>query len=670
MGDAAHGSSALAVDLGGTRRLDRRTVRRGRPVEVDENDPTSLDRAAAVVWRRHAGEVECAPHLAGEVDSFLLRAGVRNALLRYVPRSVRLTWWRELKVVPLPDGTRVCWDGAEVWLDEVERRLVRHTWQERRMRRWRRFAALVAASVQRGGRPITGPGLTLPELAVALGDPDKPISERYVTKIIRWFRDEQLLRVVMPGTRSARLHVPEDELKPGTVERTAYEVAVEAAHDARHRVLKKWHEDELAARAAGVAPPPHPDELAAFREHLGPMPARDDDVYLLRVAQVYELLIPEAPDVRDAPPQRSLPRGVVDLAAARERRAQARHGALSTTGVRPGIEAVLSTLDQPRGSRRQLTRALRGLSVDTEASESSTPSLFTTEGGSVLQNGGVVDERRPSGGSYAEVLAMPEGPNHPMHTGPAPLRAAWRLLRGILTRRDQGEAVLPRQLCVGVTPVKLARWIGPFVAAGWTDAQLVAVIAHRGGAWSYVPPEIPNPLGWIRAALNRWTPAAPPLPDEIRGLVDDVEAENERARREREQRGPEIHKAAHWAAIAGCELCDDLGFRQLDGSGPPVRCYHSPADAAEAVVEDPAPLPLDQVDELIARTLGKRRGLVDDEVLAEARRRYEARRAAEAEAVVEDQAPEVEVEDQGGRLTHEQAMALIRNGFKNRKGRR
>ncbi len=630
MGDVAHQSRALAVDLGGRRRLDRSAARRGGPAEVDPSDPTSLDRAAAAVWHDEGGEV----------DTFLLQSGIRHVLLRQVPRAVRVAWWKELRGLPLPEGTRVCWDGAEVWYDEAERRIVAQGWQHRRMLKWLRFAALVAKSARRSARPITGPGLTLTELQVALGDPGKPITKRWVTEIIAWYRAEKLLRVVMPGTRVARLDVPEDELKFGEPQRTAFEVAVEAAHDARHRTLKRWHEDELDARRAGVAPPPHPDELGAFREHLGAMPERDDDVFLLRVAQVYELLVPEAPDVRDAPPQRSRPRNVVNLADVREKRAQARNRALRADDAKPGAKAALSGLKTRRHRGGGPARPLADLSVSTEASESSTPSFFTTEGGSVSTPSGVVDEGAASPRSQGEVLALPEGPNHPSRVGSDPVRAAWRLLRGILTTPlSPSEAVLPRQLCIGVSPNWLARRIAPYVRAGFTDAQLVAVIAHRGGTWSYVPPVVKNPCGWIRAALKRWSPTAPPLPDEIREAAAEVEAESEHEHEKRRRRAAGIHKAGHWAAIAGCELCDDNGFRQLDGAGPLVRCYHSPADDDEVAAADvdegqdqddePGPATVDEARALIDRVA---RGLDDPvkaEMLAEAHRRLAARRQAE-----------------------------------------
>lgn len=610
MGEPAHIGEALAPVLGAGE-LERIAAHRRRASPVDPDDPTSLDRAAAVVW-----------HDETVVDGFLLSAGLRYDLLRRLPRAVRFEWWRELRAAVLPPGTRVCWEGAVLWLDEVERRLAAQNWQDRRLQRWRKFADLVARSCARNRRPITGRGLTLPELAEALG-----ITTRRVTTIIRWYRDQGLLRVVMPGARSVHLDVPTDELGPKEPERTTHQARAALAHAERRRLMREWVEDELDAVREGRTAPPPPDELAVFREHLGDLLVFDESRDLTNVAQVYELLVPEAPDVREAPPQRARSQGVADLATARQRRAQRQRGRLDAVPAQPGRAAVLGGVDQGRTGAGRPSRSPGSPSICTE---SSTLTAVDPEREIVTTTSGVVDERRPSGGSYEKDSHFPEGPNHTPRRLSPPLRAAWRLLGGAEQSRAEGPGVLPRQLRQ-VKPLTLARLVGPYVAAGWTDEQLVAVLAYRGGAWSYVPPVIDNPAGWLVAALRRRPPTAPPTADEmtlahqraeVREDVADVEAVNTAAATSR--------AAKLLAVMRACELCDDNGLRPLDGDGPPIRCRHSPADADEvaaalaAAAEDR--LTRDEAREVIARTLTPE-DPVRAALLAEARRRWEERKA-------------------------------------------
>lgn len=577
--------------LQSSKKADRRRRVNRLPVVVDAADPTTLDRAAAYVW-----------HDESERVGFLLDAGVRWALLRHVPPSIRLEWWMAARSVQAPEGTRACWDGPEVWLDEVEQRLAGQQWQARKLEKWRKFAAAVADSCARGRRPITGPGLTLPELAGLLGKPDQPISTRYVSQIVRWFRDEALLHVVMPGTRTARLEAPEDETEDERQTREAAGLRAaasrRAAHEARHRLHREHAEAELDAVRAGLTPPPPPDELAAFRgaleEHAVDV---DEEARLLRVAQVYELRIPEAADVREAPPERYRAPGVVDLSTARQRRTEARQRARSAAA-------------------RRLGRPLAETPSVSVGGESSTPSCDLFMGGMQANTSAVVDERAPSGRSEEEVLDPSRGPDQSRAYPTAPLAAAQRLLGAPDEPRTTPDSgVLPRQLTTGVRLAWLARKVGPFVAAGWTDEQLVDVIAYRGGTLTYVPPVVGNPCGWIVAALGRWSPTAPPLVSpEDRDAADQVERFNNHVRDRREAR----FGAVRLEAAAGCDLCDDQGYRLQDLTGPAIRCHHSPADVDEV---EAAAVAVDEVlvgrgrDEVLA-ILARKRGDVVDPVRA------------------------------------------------------
>lgn len=615
LGDAAHVSGALALDLA-ENELDGSAVHRAVARATGDDDPTVWDRATALVW-----------HDDTKVDGHLLKAGVRWHVLRHIHRSVRVGWWRALAGAELPAGTRVCWDGPEVWLDEVERRLAEQNWQSRRLDKWRRFAHLIARSCQRDDRPITTCGVDRETVAEDLG-----VHKDYVTKIIRWYREQQLLHIVMPGTRAPRLAVPVDELPEEAEARTVREARLEAAHAERRRVLQQWKSDRAAALHAGLTPPDVPDELGVFRQ-AEPLVERDDDRDLINVAQVYELLVPAAPDVRDAPPQPARARMVDEVARARQRRAQRRRAALRDVPTRPGVVAVRAA-ESAAGQDQTASGTPGRFSVDTE---STTPSEFHQIGESVSKTRGVVDERRPSGGSYESGSGFAGGPNQSQRPTTRALRAAQRLLAG--AEPSQGKprgAVLPRQLC-GADPRRVASRIAPFVLAGWTDEQLVAVIAHRGGTWSYVPPEVDNPTGFVLAALKRWgSPATLPLPEDVRDAVEQVEADNAAARQDREANGHRRAGRAAQLAREACDLCDESGYRPLDGGDQHVRCYHSPADRDEVEAlrragdegQDDELAPREAARAEIARVL-KSDDPARQAVLAEAHRRRQERQAAQ-----------------------------------------
>lgn len=507
--------------------------------QLADYDPTASDRAAAEIW----------VHEAGMVNGWLMAHGVRWELLRWMHASARYLWWQQLASRPVPEDTRPCVEGREVWLDEVEQRLAQQDWQSRRLIKWRTVATALANACPREGGAITRNGCTYPELAAAAD-----CSEDYIGDIVRWYVDQGLLAIKVPGTRKIRMEIPEDE-RP---EETESRLARQAAEVARHRALAELvdeHDDEVV-------------ELAEFREQLGPRPEPARAPWI-EVAQVYELRAPASsePAVPHAAPRGD--RTVVDIAGARQRRAQ-RGGHLPQSPVQPGRAAALSP----------------------SAEQKSEPSAFRFLRGTGPEASGVVDEGPATPGSHEEELDPRKGPKDSDQRVSRPVRAARRLLAG--AEPSQGRTStgqLPRQLCRGVAVTWLAVRIAPYVYDGWTDEQLVQQIAHRGGTHVFVPVDVANPRGWIVANLRLVDPKARPvaIADEVRDAVDEIELQNAVATADRRLKVQQHEDRRRQSAAAAqrrqqtideCDRCDEYGWVLLDGAGPEVQCDHRPVDAA------------------------------------------------------------------------------------------
>ncbi|MDF2968388.1 MAG: hypothetical protein K0Q93_2166 [Nocardioidaceae bacterium] len=488
-------------------------------------------------------------------DRLLTASGIRWHLLRHIPRTVRQELYqetirREYHAMP---GTRPASEGGTVWQDHVDRLIDAEHWQARKAEKWRRFARMIADSVDPVGPPITREGVTMPELCAALG-----CSERYVQQIQKWFRDRGLLLVLVRGTRAPRMEAPEDERPEEAAAREAREEARAAANRQRIAEARAHVQAEIAAHAAGRPAPPPPDSFAPFREMQQQL-AEEPPAPLINIAQVYQLRLPVAPDARDAPRESYL----ATLAAKRrQRRAQAQADALE----------ALALETSRRGWNREYAE------VPNSKEKSSVPPCL--EDRESLQAGGAgVEERPASRGSYDEGSCPSGGSNQPRRREPRHVRAARRLLGRL--QSAQGTPVkplLPDHLCREVTLSALAGWIRQHVVAGWSDDELVLAIAHDGGRWHRAPDVVRNAPGFVRTALTRW-PAdgtRPTIVDfELRRRVDELDHENDQERVARAARGRRI-------AIDACSRCDEEGWELLDGGGPEVRCDHRPVAQDQA----------------------------------------------------------------------------------------
>ncbi|GLY55194.1 hypothetical protein [Lentzea sp. NBRC 102530] len=566
------------------------------PVAEDPN-PVADYRAEARVWHDELGLW----------DRTLVHAGVRWERLRWLPRTVRKTLYDATVTRTAPAGTRACNEGAEVWLDEFERCVMRETFQDRKVTKLRAIALRFVASVDRAGRPITRGGVTQDELAELLG-----CTARYVRELLGWFYERGLLAVVVGGTTStAVLDRPVDEHPDEATARERREDLLQQARRQRREEAIAHRKAVLAAKAAGLPAPPLPDSFAPFRAVAEQDDALPPPQRVIHIGQVYELRVPEGPESTDP----AYPRGNPDeLAAARQRRSERQ---------REAIERLRA------GALPDELNPLRPAS----SVKSSSPSVLDKKEEQFPVPSGVVDERRPSGGSYEKGFrGVPGGPNQSGSRAARPVRAARRLL-GL---PQHGEAtmsggVLPDQLRRGLTMSNLARLIREHVLAGWTDAELVAAIAYDGGRKPSIG-GVGNAGGWTRAALRLW-PATGDRPngntavaaaaaraefasvEDLRDAVDHVERYNARRHDER-------HRRAHRIAIDACSRCDAEGWTPLDGNPDVVvRCDHVPADD-----EDQAVAP----DEATPAADGK--AAVQEQLAAAAARREEQRKRLVDEA--------------------------------------
>lgn len=557
-------------------------------VVLRDPDPTDWARSSAVAWEDD--------HESGPAVAEFLRRGVRWHLLRWIEPASRWMWLQQLRQRQAPAGTRAVVEGGQLWLDGVAEIVAAQGWQARRQCTWMRFAEKVADAVPVDGGAVTRSGCTVPELAEHIG-----CSEDYVSDIIRWFVDQGLLHVLVPGDRKKAMATPSDETPEEAAERQA---RVQAAVEAKAARAKAVRERVVQLDVWRDAPPP-----AIEVEHGCPYLRTDaSGERWVHIAQVYELRLPAPSDAPELPAAAWGDPKVTSLGKARRRRTQARRGTLRGRGVQPGRAAALAGQMEKSGPN----------DPDQEISRPSSSSAG-------------VEERAAPPRSYEAPPSPARGSNQATRPPSRVVRSAQRLLGRVQkpgeTPVDERLRTLPPQLRA-VTVAWLARRIARHVLAGWTDRELVCVIALDGGRHMHCSPSVRNPQAFIAAALRRWpadtqyrTVDQVEQAQTVRQAVDAVEVLNEDLARSRDTRARRIRQA-----IDECPRCDGDGLVERPArhaAGVVVeRCDHQDPDPlAEVPIDERARL----TDALIEDTLAKARAHREQRLAAEGLR--PARRA-------------------------------------------
>lgn len=522
------------------------------PVTLADADPTAAARAEAHVWHDEAGAVE----------GTLLSAGVRHALLRWIPRSMQLALWQEISNYVRPTSTRACWEGSAVWMAEVVLRVSMQDWYDCRKKTAIECAETLAASCLQGHRPLTR--IVQEEIAREIGRTD-----RTVRTVLRWLQDEGLLGRVLRGTRTRRLAIPHGETDAEREARLAREADEQALRRRRREAARAHARAEIEALHAGRTPPV-PDPFAAGgNEDVSETEPGDG---LLRIGSVYELLIPTEPEPaplhRPGGPSPEVSK-IDGQGAAQGQESVSmsvkpnQHGELTPAACAPKQAVTWSnTINfRPNGFSKVLIDSPRA------AGAVENP-----------QNRGATRRLRQEN---AQVRGCFEGRNQSLAHRSRAERAAGRLLGQAENAQAAVGGRLPWRLAEGVSRTWLAAQIRPLVNANWTDADIVQQITTRGGRYPHLPLRIPNPRGWIRAALSSAVPEIRPV---VRQAADNVEAETAEDAQRRQQRISQRDQQAdrdgargRAAAIRDCSLCDEFGWVALDGAGPEVRCDHQAA---------------------------------------------------------------------------------------------
>lgn len=550
-------------------------------VVLRDPDPTSWARESAIAWED--------AHESGLVVADMLRRGVRWHLLRWIDPGSRWLWWKQLNArPPAPADTRAAVEGSQVWRDHWAEVVAAQGWQARRQQKWMRWQEKVGGAVPVDGGAVTRDGCTLPELAEYIG-----CSEDYASEITAWHVEHGAVHVTVPGTRRKAMPAPSDESPEEAAERAAREAAVERARAARAEAV---HGNVIELDVWRDAPPP-----AIEAEHGCPYLRTDSSTgeRWVHVAQVYELRLPAPAEAPELPAAAWGAPKVTRLGKARQRRAQGRRGTLRDRHVQPGRLAALP------GQR-----------------EKSDPNDPLQERDRPSSSSVGVEERAASPRSH-EGSPSVRGSKKVTRTPSRVVRAAQRLLGlnlkpGESRSGDRGLRLPPQLRAVPVA--WLARRIARYVLAGWTDRQLVRVIAQDGGRQPGCPPTIRTPEAFITAALGRW-PADGPYRDvdqaeATRSSVEQVVIENEQAAHVREANARAIRRA-----IDECQRCDMDGFLERParhGDGVVVEhCDHQPD------------VEVDPIDLLPDEDRRRAQDALLTDTLERARRHYEERLTAE-----------------------------------------
>jgi hypothetical protein len=491
----------------------------------------------------------------GQVDGTLLRSGVRWIKLRWMHRRDRMRMWREVQAAEMPECTRACWEGGQVWLDEVRCRVDAQRWQQRRKDTWFSAGLLLAESVRPGMRPLTE--ISHKAIAAAIG-----VDPCYVTRIIRWYREQGLLGKILGGTRFLPLPVPEDETTEEYAARLAQAEAARQARRERRRLALDQARAELAARSSGQPIPP--TELRPWREFRAEQHddhSRDSEDHLAALASVYELRLPIPPPPATPPG----PDNVISLADKRDRR-------------RPDVD------DCPQCHPKQLTTALT--CVDPEKFN---PHALAKVIEVPPEQWRPVEKRRAPRGRDRASGSSPEVSSQRVTRRSIAQRTAQVLLEGPVDGWCEENVKLPSKLRGGVARSWLAGQIRPLTLAGWTPLEIAWHLITCGGRYALLPQDVPNPRAFIRTSLRRANPRIRPA---VKWAADDAERE---AHVHAARMAAAVTKAvatrgygrqlerracggAKREAILQCDLCDEYGWLPvLDASVDAVRCSHDPA---------------------------------------------------------------------------------------------
>ena len=555
------------------------------------------------------------------IDRLLVESGVRWVVLRHIAVPARMELARWVLERAAPERTRSA-ISAEVWLVEVEQRIRAQTRVQApagagggefvyrgKQRRWWRIANVLRRCCDRDGRPLTW--VTQDEIAAAVG-----CSTRTVRRCVAWLQAEGLLWEVLPGCRLPLQAVPDGETPAEKTERRrraaeslAAAIAAENAAMARARAeLDAVRGSAPTSTATGqqILPLPAPgllnqdepvDDELNVAPQTGPETAVQDvvqdvavdaEAQLVNLAPVYELRVP-VPEIEAAETntltRAHTPTPTPGQALARRHAADLVHPTnahLYPTLVAISPDGQLTPLPTPAALNALNSGNAVGLLRDTQNVHP--PMVYNCD---QLKSSPVqpVDNRR-----------APRDPEHrgsehrkASEIGPGCAAAARTCQpEGQPSRTPQSEAVraaqwllrsrLDPRVCEDVS----IRWLAAGIRGStllhhqWTWQDLADQL-HGYPEYTHLPRNIHNCRRWIRARLTRANPALPP--SKLR-IILNIERRSplmrERHRQEREQaRQAEI--TARRAAIAACDLCDELGWLHLAHDVPTARCTHDPA---------------------------------------------------------------------------------------------
>jgi hypothetical protein len=531
------------------------------------------------------------------LDRVLVEAGVRWTVLRHVIPAARIDLAVEIASRTPPEQTKPT-ECGDLWLGAVEARIRLRTGAEFRYnckrRRYWHIARVYRVCMDRIGRPLTW--ISQKEIAAAVG-----CSVKTVQRCEQWLQREGLLWEVVPGRQLPRCAVPEGERPAERAERERQMAAAIAAENAaRDRARAELAGLHATARdSAGGAPPaaggrppgdvPTVGAQPAAERTPAKLPAADEpdgepERPLVHIVPVYELRVPWTAAEQaeaDATVRALTPDRCAGELVAYEHRARQVHplnATLYRTVIAVGHDGAQVRLDSSK-AREALTSesAVALLRLD--------KNVCPPEVGSVNQLQSScdrhVDKGRAPRGSDTE--PGPDfAPDVPVERRTAPGEGDSRSSRRSRAARAAEWLLRSRldpRLCEGVSMRYLASLIrGSHLIDRheWTPED-IADLLHGVGEYAHLPRYVHDPRAWMRARFSRAEPALPPRRLQ---LVERLERRS-RLFGERRRRGdhepssrPDFGRRA--VAIAGCSMCDELGWLHVADGTPTVRCSHDP----------------------------------------------------------------------------------------------
>lgn len=527
-------------------------------------------------------------------DRLVVENGVRWSTLRkIIPRDrLRLAAMVAERVESTPAHTELP-AGITAWQTEVIARIAADLDEFRqprgtKRRRWWRICRVFALCCDRDGRPLTWAAHEV--VAEAVG-----CSTKTVQRCLRWLEGQGLIREVVPGCVLRRSHTAERETEQERADRLAREVVAEAEAIAR-----------TAARTPVAAGQRASTGDAGAEEHQDSADVEQVDVRRTRpvwddnpdewvhIAAVYELRVPLT-ELQRAEADRIAAASAPPPPSAGELLAEQHRGlwvhplnaflqkdvVLITHDGACGLVAS----DDPETWFAALNAVTSGNAVKLVRTRSFVhpPQVWNLEEiKSRTENDLWINGRATRDSSTKE--RSRQGQCDSVHTEATEVKnpqrdVAKKRVKPVPEARQCARWLLNKTLdavLVEGLDQDFENRLTSLIAGsgllrhGWTWDDLLDEI-HGLPEHQHLPRWIRDPRAWITARI---TQAKPHLPPSTRQEILAIERTSKWFAEQPEKRR-EAERAARWAAIQACPLCDNNGLLDLPGA-PVVRCNHDP----------------------------------------------------------------------------------------------